>query len=104
MIIELSIGKFNYQIPCKKSEQEKLLQLAKSLNERLNRLSSKMPNANDQTLLAMVSLMLEGELELAQNSAEDSKLKDEDLQEAVSETMENIADYVEKLTKKIESY
>lgn len=104
MIIELPIGKSNYQISCESSEREKLSHLAEKLNKRLNRLGAKMPDTNEQTLLAVTALMLEAELEQAENSDEDAKLNDEDMQEAVSETMENIADYVEKLTKKIESY
>ncbi|MBP7710489.1 MAG: cell division protein ZapA [Rickettsiales bacterium] len=103
-MIELPIGKSNYQISCKQSEQEKLSHLAEKLNKRLNRLGSKIQDADEQTLLAVTALMLEGELEQAENSDEVAKLNDEDMQEAVSETMENIADYVEKLTKKIESY
>ena len=107
MIIELPIGKSNYQITCKQSEQERLSHLAEKLNKRINRLAAQMPDKDDHSLLAIVALLLEGELEQSQNhedSDEGAKLNDQDVYDSVSETMENIADYVEKLTKKIQNY
>ncbi len=105
MNIELPIGKSNYQIPCEKSEQEKLSKLAEKLNKRLNRLSSQF-EADEKTLLAIAALSLEGELELASDNIENSEstISEEDIKDAISETMENIADYIEKLSEKIQRY
>lgn len=107
MIVELPIGKSNYQISCKQSEKEKLSHLAEKLNKRINRLAAQMPNADEKNLLAVAALLLEDELEQAQNkddTDEGAKLNEQDLYDAVSETMENVADHIEKLTKKIQSY
>lgn len=103
MIVELPIGKSNYQISCKASEKERLSYLAEKLNKRINRLSSQTKNADDSTLLAITALMLEDELENDESDGS-TKLNDQDLYETVSETMENVADYLEKLTKKIQNY
>ncbi len=104
-MIELPIGKSNFQIPCKKSEQEKLSKLAEKLNKRLNRLSSQIKTNDEKTLLAFVALSLEGELEFISSEKEEGyQLSEQDIEEAISETMENISDYVEKLTKKIQRY
>ncbi len=104
MIIELPIGKSNYQIPCKKSEREKLSRLAEKLNKRLNRLASQI-EGDEKTLLAIAALSLEGELELASEiEAPESELNEQDVEDAISETMENISDYIEKLSKKIQKY
>jgi cell division protein ZapA (FtsZ GTPase activity inhibitor) len=104
MMIELPIGKSNYQIPCKKSEQEKLSKLAEKLNKRLNRLSSQV-DGDEKTLLAIAALSLEGELELASEiEAPESGINEKDIEDAISETMENISDYIEKLSKRIQRY
>ncbi len=107
MILELPIGKSNYKISCQASERKKLSYLAEKLNKRLNRLSSQIENVDEQTLLAIAALMMEDELENIENqddSDEGMKLNEQDLYDTVSETIENIADHVEKMTKKIQNY
>jgi cell division protein ZapA (FtsZ GTPase activity inhibitor) len=107
MIIELPIGKSNYQISCKHSEREKLSYLAEKLNKRLNRLSKETAETDEKTLLAMLALVVEEELEQSENKDdidESPNLNDQDVYDTVSETMENIADYIEKMTIKIQNY
>lgn len=110
MILELQIGKSQYKITCAESEKSKLLHLAKKLNERLNRLSINFKNADEKTLLAISALMIEEELEQEKldqfqgDSDQSSSDKDQDIYDAVSENMENISDYIEKLSKKIQNY
>jgi cell division protein ZapA (FtsZ GTPase activity inhibitor) len=115
MILELQIGKSQYKITCEESEKSKLLHLAKKLNERLNKLSVNFKNADEKTLLAISALMIEEELEQKKfdklqedsdqlKSDEARKLNDQDIYDAVSENIENISDYIEKLSKKIQNY
>jgi cell division protein ZapA (FtsZ GTPase activity inhibitor) len=106
-LIEISIGKSQYKISCKEEEEEKLFELSKSLNERVNRLSLSMKNADEKTLLVIAALMMENELRDAESNEEvdeSSKFNDQDMYDTISENMENVADYIEKLTKKIENY
>lgn len=104
-MIELPIGKINYKIPCQKSEEEHLSKLAQSLNKRLNRLATKFEDVDEKTLLAIAALSLEGEIKESLE-LENQKLSTsaEEVAESVSQTMENIADYIEKLTKRIQKY
>ncbi len=111
MILELQIGKSQYKITCEESEKSKLLHLTKKLNERLNKLSVNFKNADEKTLLAISALMIEEELEQELRGDSDQlksdearKLNDQDIYDAVSENIENISDYIEKLSKKIQNY
>ena len=121
--IEIAIGKSLYKIDCLDSEKEKLLELAKKLNERVNKVSFSLRNADEKTILVTTALMLEGELERKNknvpevkknvkaqedvnkiNEEEVSKITEQDIYDAVSESMENVADYIEKLANKIKNY
>lgn len=115
--IEIAIGRSRYVIQCQESEKEKLNIAAERLNERVNNLSLSFRNLDDQTLLAISALVIEEELmslESTQQSTntnpapaqekENNKISEKDVYEAVSENMENIAGYLENLTKKIRNY
>jgi cell division protein ZapA (FtsZ GTPase activity inhibitor) len=107
MTVELNIGKSCYKINCAESEKEKLLHLANKLNERVNTLSINFRGVDEKTLLVITALMLEAELSEktdTKTTKEESNLNDEDLYNAVSDSMENVADYIEKLGKKIQNY
>lgn len=108
--IEIAIGKSKYFIECQESEKEKFLAAAERLNERVNRLSFSLRNLDEKTLLVISALTIEEEL---QNSVPKAKsttipqseqISERDIYDAVSENMENVADYLEKLTKKIRDY
>ena len=107
MTIELPIGKSRYKINCLESEKEKLFHLAEKLNRRVNNLALSLKNADEKTLLVISALMMEEELEHADDhhdSESDKKLNDQDLYDAVSDNMENISTYIEKLISKIQNY
>ena len=110
MIIEIPVGKSRYKITCEESEKERLELLGKKLNKRVNQLSEQMKYTDEKTLLVITALMLEEELEQAPSRGssgdedEEEKLSEEDVYNAVSENMENVARYIEKLTTKIQHY
>lgn len=111
MIIELPVGKSFYKITCEESEKETLLDLANKLNQRVNKLSLHLKNADEKTLLVISAIMIQAELEEKNNNknaeeirSEPSKISDEELYLAISQNMENVAEYIEKLTKKIQNY
>ena len=105
MNIEIPIGKSRYKINCEEGKKEKLLRLAERLNKRVNSLSLEMKNVDEKTLLAISALMMEEELENKKGAHEDApEINDEDIYDAVSDNMENVAEYIEKLTKKIENF
>lgn len=111
MIIEIPVGKSRYKITCEESEKERLELLGKKLDKRVNQLAAQMKYTDEKTLLVITALMIEEELEHPstnkQNSGDnedEEKLTEEDVYTAVSENMENVARYIEKLTTKIQHY
>jgi cell division protein ZapA (FtsZ GTPase activity inhibitor) len=118
MVVEVSIGKSSYKINCNEKEREKVLHYAARLNQRVNELSLSLGQGSDEKdILAIAGLMMEEEIErleeekvVAENVAQAHKqknqqsLSEKDIYDAVSENMENVADYVEQLTKKIQNY
>jgi len=115
-IIEISIGKSKYKIECPEEEKSKLLHLAKKLDGRIKKLLPGLINVDEKTLLVISALMAEDDLESAiagnpigatenfQNEAEASKINEDDMYIAISENIENVAEYIEKLAKKIDNY
>ena len=97
MTVEIQIGKSHYKIACKPEEKSKLLDLAESLNARLEDLSSSMKNADEKTLLVLTALMLEEEL----RHKEEEEFTSHEMFDSMSDNIENITSYIEKLTKKI---
>ncbi len=108
--MKIAVGKSTYIINCDKKDEEKLLRLAEKLNNRVNDLALDLKNADEKTLLVIAALNLEEELEntasLRESGDEDDreKINEQDIYDAVTENMENVADYIEKLTNKIKNY
>lgn len=106
--VEIAIGKSKYKIQCQESEKEKLVATAAKLNERVNRLSFSFRNLDEKTLLVITALTLEEEVQDSENKDSVTEfaeqISEQDIYDAVSENMENISDYVEKLIKKIRDY
>jgi cell division protein ZapA (FtsZ GTPase activity inhibitor) len=104
MIFEIELGKSTYKINCDSNQKEKLQKLAGNLNERLNKVSLHKKNADEKTLLAITALLLQEELEGEKFSNQSQPTKDEEIYNAISNNIENIAQYLENLTKKIENF
>ena len=105
--VEIAIGKSKYKIQCQDSEKDKLIATAEKLNERVNNLSFSFRHIDEKTLLVISALTMEEELQAnpREKSVEpENEIDDQDIYDAVSENMENICDYVEKLNKKIRDY
>jgi len=105
--VEIAIGKSKYKIQCQDSEKNKLIDTAEKLNERVNNLSFSFRHIDEKTLLVISALTMEEELQAnpREKSVEpENEIGDQDIYDAVSENMENICDYVEKLNKKIRNY
>lgn len=104
--IEISVGRSKYKIACPELEKERLIEIAARLNERVNKMSLSLRNVDEKTLLVIAALTIEEELQgvISDNKRDEEQLSDCDIYDAVSENMENISDYLEKLTKKIRNY
>jgi len=102
--VEIAIGKSKYKIGCEEGREENLIKSAERLNERVNRISFSFRNIDEKTLLVLCALTVEEELQKAkaqESNSSATEISDQDIFDAVSENMENMASYLEKLTKKI---
>lgn len=96
-MIDIKIGDSLYKISCPESEKERVLEVAKNLDKRFCKLAAQLKNCDEKTLLIYTALSCEAE-------AMNSKSPNSDIQDAVSENIENIAQYIEKLGQKISNY
>jgi cell division protein ZapA len=107
MIIEVRIGKNKYKLNCRPDESENILEYADRLDSRVKELEENIEDVNEAHLLVIAGLMLEQELQdkTDQMSGElkQQLYSEDDLFEALSEQMENITNYVKKITAKIEN-
>jgi cell division protein ZapA (FtsZ GTPase activity inhibitor) len=102
--VEVLIGKILYKIPCRAEEKEHVKHLAKKFNQRLNDVSTEIKTTDEALLLVAAALSMEDELEIKEAITQQEELGEQQVYEALSDNMENIADYIEKLTKKIQNY
>ena len=107
MIIEVRIGKNKYKLNCRADESDNILEYADRLDSRIKDLQENIEDIGENHLLVIAGLILEQELQqkIDQMSGElKQKLyTEDDLNEALSEQMENITNYVQKITTKIEN-
>ncbi len=115
-ILNLAIGKSKYTVDCADGEEDKIINLAKKLNERVNNLSLAIRTADEKTILMLCALMVEEELDSAKNHKGifekkvveerilEPQISDEDIENAVAMQIENTADYIFNLVIKVESF
>ncbi len=103
-LVEFNIGRSKYQIECPEAEKTRLLELAKKMNERVTKLSQSFKNVDEKTLLVISSLMMEDEIESQNNSQNITPQAGADMYESLTQNIENMTSYIEKLANKIETY
>ncbi len=107
-LIEIAVGRLKYKIDCPENEHEKLRYLADKLDKRIRKLFPNFQNIDEKTLLIMTALTIEDDLESSSRGNHKNipaeKLDDSDMYAELTENIENVADYIEKLAKKIENY
>ena len=128
-ILNIAIGKSKYAINCDDGEEDKIIALAEKLNKRVNKMSLVARAADEKTILMLCALTIEEELESANNSdgifakkdfennfdnneakilnqnLDENKyqISQEELEHSVAMQIETTANYIQKLTKKIEN-
>jgi cell division protein ZapA (FtsZ GTPase activity inhibitor) len=99
-IVEVSILGINYQLSCNPNEEQKLIDVAKSVHEKLENLSKSYPGVSNAKLMVLNSLIMEDAIQdLKTNKTQQVSGLDES---AVCMAMDTITGYVEELAKKIE--
>jgi len=110
MTVEIKIGKSNYKIECSEIDKNKIINNAHKLDYRVNKLSQAVGNIDEKTLLILNSLMMQEEINNLIISKNSNKLSSENLFnedemiDAISENIENINSYIEKLINRIQDY
>lgn len=106
--VELKVGKSIYKISCSKKKEAEMIKIGEILNDRINKLAENFQNTDEKTLLVIAGLMMEEEIKNKNDSEEENreknKFSDQDMYNMVSKNIENVAEYVEKLTEKIQNY
>lgn len=107
MIIEIRIANKKYQLNCRENEQDKILEYADLLDQRIMDLKEDLTDVGNENLLVIAGIMLEKELQekkyLLQDEQKQQLFNEDDLYDALSEQMDNITSFIEKISKKIEN-
>ncbi|MBN8827723.1 MAG: cell division protein ZapA [Sphingobacteriia bacterium] len=107
-IVNIKIRNNVYQLSCGEGEEHRLLALAEKLNNKVNELATKLPRSNDLMLMVMAGLLLEDKVEELENQVKNliSKTpiqpKEAVNEDAVSDSVEIIAEYIENLALKLD--
>jgi len=102
MIIDLRILNSRYKINCASEDEEKIRDLANQLNERLRDMESKIKTSDEKTLLLIAALSLQDQLN--ESNEEKEGLEKDEIYESLSENIENVTSYIEKISNKISNY
>jgi cell division protein ZapA len=106
--LNISINKRSYQVACDDGQEAHLMQLAQSVDKRVDELIAAMGNIGDQKLLVMVSLLLADEVEEAHRALGDLKeeTRTKDVmsapEAALSQDVERLADRLESMAARLE--
>lgn len=115
-VVEIKVGNSKYKIECENSQKEKLLQLSEKLNKKVKEISTSLRSTDEKTVLVISALMLEEELEeirstkkedadiTEKSDAASSIIHQKDIQNALSNNMENISQRIDTLANKLRSY
>ncbi|MFZ9469991.1 MAG: cell division protein ZapA [Rickettsiales bacterium] len=107
MIVEVRIANKKYQLNCQEQEHEKILEYADLLDQRIVELKEDLTDVGNENLLVIAGIMLEKELQekkyLLQDEQKQQLFNEDDLYDALSEQMDNITSFIEKISKKIEN-
>ena len=103
-VVNVHIGKRDYQLACGEGQEERLYQLAKELSKHISTLSKQLNETNDSILLVMTALMLQDQIEELQQQqgagqADDAKASATALEneEALAEALDAVSDYVDTI-------
>lgn len=102
-VLNIAIGKTKYTIDCDDGEENKVLDLANKLNEKVNNLSLVLRGADEKTILMLCALDIQDELESFKNNKSNSKEIDNSVEEKLVEEIGRISETVLKLANKIEN-
>ena len=108
MLVDFKIDGKKYKIECPAEDQDKVLQLAKTIDQKAKKLRTHLKTADEKTLLAILCLTIQDEANNnpVQKTQKADKREIDEIEEKVNlEAINNIAQAtkkIEALAKKIE--
>ncbi len=117
-VVDVRIGNRQFEIGCDAGQESHVLHLAEAINRRFTLLEEQVPSGKESLLLAMTALMVQDELEDAEKKLTDVEamapeaqgnggLSEEEMEartnQAVTEAVEAIAQYVEGIAERIKN-
>ncbi len=110
MIVEITLGKSRYKINCSETEKNKIINNANKLDSRLKKIGDAIDDVDDKTLLVLCGLMMQEEINQLNSQKKlpkaqgDDSFGEDDIYDSISENIENINSYIEKLITRIQDY
>jgi len=103
--VDITIGNRTFQLVCGDGQETHLQNLASSVSERVEKLSESMGNSNDTLLLVMASLMMQDQINdyASGSTPANSDNQDEAINQAVTEAVTAISEYVDSVADRIEA-
>lgn len=110
--VDIAIGKRMFQLVCDEGQEDHLQGLASGISERMEEISKVASGTSENMLLVMASLMLQDELNASESKIQRMKeggdagdlfAQGQDIDEAVSDAVMTIAEYIEELADRIEA-
>jgi cell division protein ZapA (FtsZ GTPase activity inhibitor) len=106
MKINIRVGANNYSIICNENEHNEILDYADKLDNLFKEIKENIDTENDSHILIIAGIMLQKELahkhELLSGDLKNQLYSEDDIYNALGEQMDNLANYIQKITKKIQ--
>lgn len=109
MIVEIKIAKSTFKIECPLSEKEKIVNCANKLDQRVTKLINSLGEIDEKTALVICAIMMQEEInnlhnKKSQDNLNTTKYNEDDMLDAVSENIDNINNYINKLIDRVQDY
>ncbi|NDF11843.1 MAG: cell division protein ZapA [Proteobacteria bacterium] len=105
--VDITIGKRTFQLSCEEGQEPRLKMLAGHITDRIKEIAAFADSSNETVLLAMASLMMQDELleaekQGAKKAATAPVPPTEDVNAAVADAINTVAEYIENITARFE--
>lgn len=113
MIIEIKIANKLYKIPALDIDHQKIIELAKKLDDKIQTLSSEINDQDHNTIIIAACLSILANDSSHENNfinkeneldEDEEKYNQEDIYEIISNNYENLSEHIKTLTNKVKSF
>jgi cell division protein ZapA len=101
--VEVMIGSRSYELMCGDGQESRLRSLAQMVDEKYAAMAKNIDNSNDRLILVLTALTIQDELLELKAAAPSAATNSASEENAVADTINVIAKYIEDLTEKVEA-